>query len=116
VTLMQYALRALAAGKAVLSEKPLSTHVSHARKALKAAAALRPPPVPPPTWFVAENFRFEDAFSEAARIVPSLGFALKVDLFAEAPMNPMCAPTTRRRNHEYTVHACNLHDCSPCGR
>jgi hypothetical protein len=41
----------------------------------------------PPVWFVAENFRFEEAFVEAARIMPRLGYLLKLDLVADTPLN-----------------------------
>lgn len=46
----------------------------------------------PPVWFVAENFRFEEAFVEAARIMPRLGFLLKLDLVADTPLNARYAP------------------------
>lgn len=44
----------------------------------------------PPVWFVAENFRFEEAFVEASRIMPRLGFLLKLDLVADTPLNARC--------------------------
>ena len=46
----------------------------------------------PPVWFVAENFRFEEAFVEAARVMPRLGFLLKLDLVADTPLNARCTP------------------------
>lgn len=53
----------------------------------------------PPVWFVAENFRFEEAFVEAARIMPRLGFLLKLDLVADTPLNARYTLTLYTRLH-----------------
>jgi predicted dehydrogenase len=51
----RYVLRALAAGKAVLSEKPLAPSLDAGRRLLKAAEPFRRRG---PAWMVAENWRF----------------------------------------------------------
>eukprot|EP00892_Ulva_mutabilis_P009484 jgi/Ulvmu1/6908/UM031_0115.1 len=84
---LQYVLRALAAGKSVLSEKPVASSVADARAAVEAYAKMRACFRAPPVWFVAENFRFEEVFVEAARLVPRLGFLLRLDLRADTPLN-----------------------------
>jgi predicted dehydrogenase len=48
----EYVLKALAAGKAVISEKPVAASVKQGTRLLKAAARYRAP------WLVAENFAF----------------------------------------------------------
>jgi len=48
----RYVLQALAAGKAVLSEKPVAPSVAAGRRLLAAAAPFSPP------WLVAENYAF----------------------------------------------------------
>jgi hypothetical protein len=40
-----------------------------------------PPPLP------AENYRFEEVFEEASRLIPDCGSIIKMDLVAEMPMN-----------------------------
>lgn len=85
--MLQYVLRALAAGKSVLSEKPVASSVADARAAVEAYTQMRACFRTPPVWFVAENFRFEEVFVEAARLVPRLGFLLRLDLRADTPLN-----------------------------
>ena len=51
----RYVLEALAAGKAVVSEKPVAPTVAAGRRLLKAAARFSPP------WLVAENYAFMPA-------------------------------------------------------
>ena len=87
---MQYVLKALAAGKAVLSEKPISACFADAKNAIEASRKICRPVAPKPLWFVAENFRFESVFEEAARLVPLCGGVGRVDLVAEAPLNCWC--------------------------
>lgn len=84
---VQYVLKALAVGKAVLSEKPISACFADAKKAIEASRKLYRHVAPKPLWFVAENFRFESVFEEAARLVPLCGSVSRVDLVAEAPLN-----------------------------
>lgn len=81
---MQYIRKALVAGKAVLSEKPIATSTDVARDLVQAHAALEPRPV----WFVGENFRFEPGFSEAARLVGHIGPLKKMDLVGNMGMRP----------------------------
>jgi hypothetical protein len=89
-TLVQYALRALVAGKCVLSEKPIASSVADARASINAHARVRRSFKVPPVWFVAENFRFEEVFAEAARLAPLLGYPIKLDLVAHTPLNARC--------------------------
>jgi predicted dehydrogenase len=53
--------QALAAGKAVISEKPMAPSVSEGRKLVKAVARFRAP------WLVAENFAFMPAIARLER-------------------------------------------------
>lgn len=98
---MQYVLKALAAGKAVLSEKPVSACFADAKQAIEASRSFTRPLYPKPLWFVAENFRFESVFEEAARLVPLCGGVSRVDLVAEAPLNHWYACT-----HHCLVYLC----------
>ncbi len=55
---------ALAAGKHVISEKPVAPTVAAGRRLLDAQARH-----PGPVWMVAENYRYEEPFQRAAEIV-----------------------------------------------
>ena len=89
---LQYIRKALSAGKAVLSEKPIATDTDAARRLVQEHAALQPRPV----WFVGENFRFEPAFSEAGDLVRCIGPLKKMDLVGNMGMRPgnPCALST----------------------
>jgi predicted dehydrogenase len=54
----RYVLAALAAGKAVVSEKPVAPSVAAGRRLLRAAARFSPP------WLVAENYAFMPAVQQ----------------------------------------------------
>jgi predicted dehydrogenase len=60
-SLPRYVLRCLAAGKPVLSEKPVAPSVREGRRLLRAAARHEPP------WVVAENFEFMSHASKLKR-------------------------------------------------
>lgn len=78
--------RALAAGKHVLEEKPVSGTCEEAAEAiLEYRVALKKGG---PFWMIAENYRFEDVFKEACRLIPDCGSIIKLDLVAEMPMDP----------------------------
>ena len=77
--LVQYITQGLAAGKHVLSEKPIAATLSRATEMLQAWQKLQPRPV----WSVAENFRFEDGVAAMAAKTPQLGKLLKVDYVAD---------------------------------
>ena len=61
----QVVQRALAAGKHVIEEKPVSGTVAAAAAAIRAYRA--PGSSPSPLWLVAENYRYEAVFLEAAK-------------------------------------------------
>ena len=80
------ALRFLAAGKHVLQEKPAAPDVATAIAAMRRHAALPPPR---PLWAIAENYRSERVFRDAAAALArgALGDVIKLDLAADMPMN-----------------------------
>lgn len=84
IDVVPYAVEmALAAGKHVLSEKPMAPDVATGRRLLATWAG-----VPDRVWMVAENYRYEQPFVKAAEIVASGGigrplacqWALHVDM------------------------------------
>ncbi|MCO5548874.1 hypothetical protein L7F22_002336 [Adiantum nelumboides] len=85
---VEITLQALRAGKHVLQEKPASSSVSEAIKALSIHASLNGVKNAGPIWAVAENYRFEPGLAEAARVVKEeIGEMMNVEVIAEAPMN-----------------------------
>lgn len=79
---MQYALRAVEAGKAALSEKPIADTVDIARACIARYRGMdRPAP-----WLVGENWRFLPVFADAAAVVSGkLGMVYKMDLACDIP-------------------------------
>lgn len=77
--------KALAAGKHVISEKPVAPTVAVGRDLLATYAAY-----PEQVWMVAENYRYEEAFVRAAEIVASgaLGRVLLADWAIYVNMTP----------------------------
>jgi predicted dehydrogenase len=75
-------MRALRAGKHVISEKPIAGTVAEARELVEAYRAMENPPV----WNIAENFRFENVFETQAALIPRIGNVVKMDLLADMPM------------------------------
>ena len=75
--------RALAAGKAVLQEKPVAPTVGAAVAVARVAAASGV------VWALAENYRSEPGVAAlaAAASPPAIGLAIKADLAANMPMN-----------------------------
>jgi predicted dehydrogenase len=59
--------KTLAAGKHLLSEKPIAPDLATARQLL--ARYAQQAPLGQPIWMVGENWRYEDAFIQAAQIV-----------------------------------------------
>eukprot|EP00892_Ulva_mutabilis_P001287 jgi/Ulvmu1/11159/UM071_0043.1 len=78
----EYALQAVEAGKAALSEKPIADSTSDARACMQRYAAL-PSPAP---WLVGENWRFLPVFTDAGAVVGGqLGRVYKMDLVCDIP-------------------------------
>lgn len=61
--------KALAAGKHVLSEKPVARDVATAKELIDWYRSLSNPPI----WAVAENYRYTRSLTEAAKAVKDLG-------------------------------------------
>ncbi|KAH7331661.1 hypothetical protein KP509_20G045800 [Ceratopteris richardii] len=73
---------------AAVKEKPASSNVSEALKALSVYASIKGSNAIGPMWAVAENYRFEPGLIEAARLVKEeIGEMMNVQVIAEAPMN-----------------------------
>lgn len=88
--------RALQAGKHVISEKPAATSVAEGRHLLEQYAGH-----PGQVWMVAENWRYEPAFQQAAELIAggALGRLLALDWIAHvamAPQNPYYGTAWRR--------------------
>jgi predicted dehydrogenase len=77
---------ALAAGKHVISEKPVGPDRATAATLVGWYAAL---PAPRPVWMVAENWRYEAAFLTAAELIQqgAIGRPLLLHLAAYTPMD-----------------------------
>lgn len=80
---MQVVMRALRAGKHVISEKPIAPTIEEARENIEAYRALNNGAV----WNIAENFRYEDVFEAQADLVAKIGNVVKMDLLADMPMS-----------------------------
>eukprot|EP00892_Ulva_mutabilis_P001281 jgi/Ulvmu1/11153/UM071_0037.1 len=79
----EYALQAVEAGKAALSEKPIADSMHSAHAYMQRYAAL-PSPAP---WLVGENWRFLPVFADAAAVVGArLGRVSKMDLLCDIPL------------------------------
>lgn len=76
-------MRALRAGKHVISEKPIAPTIEEARENIEAYRALNNGAV----WNIAENFRYEDVFEAQADLVAKIGNVVKMDLLADMPMS-----------------------------
>ncbi|GIL49202.1 hypothetical protein Vafri_5349 [Volvox africanus] len=82
--------RCLAAGKAVVQEKPVAATVAEAVEAISAyrrAVAEAQTPQRMPLWMFAENYRYEAVFAAASRRVSEIGRVIKLDLIADLPMD-----------------------------
>lgn len=90
--------RALDAGKHVISEKPAASSVAEGRHLLNRYAAH-----PDAVWMVAENWRYEPAFRQAAALIGegAIGRILTLDWIAHTAMsapNPYYGTVWRREN------------------
>lgn len=90
--------RALEAGKHVISEKPAASSVAEGRRLLGYHAAR-----PDVVWMVAENWRYEPAFRQAASLIAdgAIGRLLTLDWIghtAMAAQNPYYGTLWRREN------------------
>ncbi|EFJ42235.1 hypothetical protein VOLCADRAFT_119466 [Volvox carteri f. nagariensis] len=82
--------RCLAAGKAVVQEKPVAATVEGALRAIasyRRAVGEAVDPQRTPLWMFAENYRYESVFVAASRRVSELGKIIKLDLIADLPMD-----------------------------
>ncbi|GLC46186.1 hypothetical protein PLESTB_001199000 [Pleodorina starrii] len=84
--------RCLAAGKAVVQEKPVAATVTEALGAIEryrraVAEAEAQGPQRTPLWLFAENYRYEAVFVAACQRVSELGKIIKLDLIADLPMD-----------------------------
>lgn len=77
--------QALQAGKHVISEKPIAPDVATGRRLLSSYAAH-----PDRVWMVGENWRYEDAFVQAARLVRAgaIGLPVNVHWSLHLPVKP----------------------------
>jgi len=90
---VQYALQAVAAGKAALSEKPIADTTAIAAACIRRYRAMEAPA----PWLVGENWRFLPVFADAAQVVKGrLGKVYKMDLACDIPFtkNTTCTPGT----------------------
>lgn len=92
--------KALAAGKHVISEKPIAPTVAAARALIETSRAY-----PAQVWMVAENWRYEDAFLTAAERIRAgaIGQPLFCDVSMQYPV-PASSPymqTDWRRSGEF---------------
>ncbi len=89
---------ALAAGKHVLSEKPIAPDVKTARQLLASYAARHASLV----WMVGENWRYEDAYMRAAALVEegAIGTPITASWISYTPITPQSKyyATTWRRD------------------
>uniref|UniRef100_A0A0D6R8F3 Gfo/Idh/MocA-like oxidoreductase N-terminal domain-containing protein n=1 Tax=Araucaria cunninghamii TaxID=56994 RepID=A0A0D6R8F3_ARACU len=84
---VQVSMMMLKAGKHVLQEKPAASSITEAMAALSFYRSLSMNVSRPPIWGVAENYRFEPALLEAARLVKELGDLMTVHFTVETPFN-----------------------------
>ncbi|KAM0323340.1 hypothetical protein ACHAQA_008933 [Verticillium albo-atrum] len=92
--------RALAAGKHVLSEKPIAADVATAQALVAWHATLASPPV----WAVAENYRFVDALAFAAAEVKAIGGSVvtfRLEMFSLVADESKYFNTAWRKTPEY---------------
>ncbi|KAG2489321.1 hypothetical protein HYH03_012153 [Edaphochlamys debaryana] len=83
--------RCLAAGKAVVQEKPVAGTVEQAQAVIRAYRTkllpAAPSPQAAPLWMFAENYRYEAVFVAACRRVKEVGRVIKIDLICDLPMD-----------------------------
>lgn len=82
--------QALAAGKHVLSEKPIAPTVAAGRALLAQSAHRSQPQSLLPVWMVGENWRYEEAFRRAAQLVHerTIGAPVTCSWAIHSPMTP----------------------------
>jgi predicted dehydrogenase len=82
--------QALAAGKHVLSEKPIAPTVAAGRALLAQSAHRSQPQGLLPVWMVGENWRYEEAFRRAAQLVHegTIGSVVTCSWAVHSPMTP----------------------------
>ncbi|KAG1678880.1 hypothetical protein FOA52_003548 [Chlamydomonas sp. UWO 241] len=80
---LQVVTQALAAGKHVIEEKPVAGSVELACAAIAEYRGMKSSAL----WMIAENYRYEDAYSEACTIAKTIGTITKLDLVADMAMD-----------------------------
>lgn len=86
---VEISMKILRAGKHVLQEKPAASSIKEAAASLSFYRSLSVNGVCAPIWAIAENYRFEPALLEAAKLVKELGDLMNIQVTAEAPMNSL---------------------------
>lgn len=81
-SMIEMVTKCLRNGKHVLEEKPVAVSVSQAMAAI--ASHRRESSA---SWNLAENFRFENAFLEAAKHITEIGKVIKLEVAADVPAN-----------------------------
>ncbi|GLU24168.1 hypothetical protein SLE2022_401240 [Rubroshorea leprosula] len=91
-------LKLLKAGKHVLQEKPAASNIGEIESALAGYNSICSNPGQP-IWAVAENYRFETAFTEGKRLMADIGDMMNVQVIVEGSMdssNPYFSSSWRR--------------------
>ncbi|GMH39383.1 hypothetical protein BSKO_07281 [Bryopsis sp. KO-2023] len=81
-SMIQMITKCLKNGKHVLEEKPVAVSVDQALPAITAHRKESSA-----SWNLAENFRFETAFLEGAKLVKEIGKVIKLEVAADIPAN-----------------------------
>ncbi|XP_038724784.1 uncharacterized protein YMR315W isoform X2 [Tripterygium wilfordii] len=86
-TQVDFSLKLLKAGKHVIQEKPAAVSTIEAETALSRYKSFCANSPGHPIWAVAENYRFEPAFAECKKLMPSIGDMMNVQVIVEGSMN-----------------------------
>lgn len=86
-TQVEMSLRLLKGGKHVLQEKPAAACIAEAEKALMHYNSMAASMTQQPIWAVAENYRFEPAFTESNKMLAEIGDIVNIQVIVEGSMN-----------------------------
>ncbi|CAH9099990.1 unnamed protein product [Cuscuta epithymum] len=84
---VEMSLRLLKGGKHVLQEKPAAACIAEAENARMQYNSLATSMTQEPIWAVAENYRFEPAFTESNKMIAEIGDMMNVQVIVEGSMN-----------------------------